>query len=439
MTETLEMTPPAAPSESHLEVHPPVLSEGWVRRVLRDSGYNLTAFPVALVAFVIAVTCVAVGAGTLVVAVGLVVLVIGVWAARGFADVERFRQRSLLGRPAVRPAYVQPRPDASAVRRFLTPLRDPQSWLDVLWSVLGFATGILAFSVTVSMYAGVLGGLTYGFWQQFIPMAPDDTLASKIGLGEGQTPEIWLNLFWALLGLLLLPLLIRAVTLLHAGLAQVLLCGRAELQADLARSEGGRDAARRAESTSLRRLERDIHDGPQQRLVRLQMDLGRAGKQVETDPVQARATIEAALAQARETVEELRSLSRGIAPPVLVDRGLEAALNEAFARSAVPVYADLRLDGELPAHVESTVYFVVAEALTNVAKHAGATSAEVSVVRTGDRLTITVTDDGVGGADAAKGSGLAGLAERVRGADGTLVVTSPAGGPTTLVAEVGCG
>ena len=149
----------------------------------------------------------------------------------------------------------------------------------------------------------------------------------------------------------------------------MLLSSRAELQQEVRRVEGGRDAAREAEAASLRRLERDIHDGPQQRLVRLTMDLGRARRQLADDPERASETIDAALLQARETVDELRSLSRGIAPPLLVDRGLTAALGELTVRSEVPVEATIDVPHTLPPHVETAVYFVVAEALTNVAKH----------------------------------------------------------------------
>ena len=200
-----------------------------------------------------------------------------------------------------------------------------------------------------------------------------------------------------------------------------------------------KQAAASAEATALRRLERDIHDGPQQRLVRLAMDLGRARQQLDTDPEAARATIEEALGQTRETLDELRALSRGIAPPILTDRGLSSALAALAARSPVPV--DLAIDpdlGRLDPGVETTTYFVVAEALTNVAKHSHATQCTVTVARASGLIGIVVADDGVGGASIAKGHGLAGLADRVRAAGGTLSVTSPTGGPTEIRAELPC-
>ncbi|HEY5419169.1 MAG TPA: sensor histidine kinase [Marmoricola sp.] len=413
--------------------------DGWWRRLLRDTGYTLTAFPIALVAFVVAVVGLSLGAATLVIGVGFVVLAGTLVVLRGFAHLERLRLRSVRGRTSPVPSYAVARAGDSTVRRLFTPLRDAQSWLDLLWGVLGFATGTTAFAVTVAWWAGSFGGITYWFWQRWLPVDDGtETLASMIGLGVGREPEIWLNLGLGLAGLLLLPVVVRLMATMHASLSWVLLCSRAELQRDVRHAEGGREAARIAEADSLRRLERDIHDGPQQRLVRLQMDLGRAGKQLDQDPRQAKLTIDAAMQQARDTVAELRSLSRGIAPPVLVDRGLVAALQEAFARAPFPVHATIDVPGPLPPHVETTVYFVVSEALTNVAKHSGAGRVEVGVVQVGRRLRVAVTDDGAGGAQVGKGHGLAGLEQRVRAADGTLEITSPAGGPTSLRADLAC-
>lgn len=191
-----------------------------------------------------------------------------------------------------------------------------------------------------------------------------------------------------------------------------------------------------AEAIALRRLERDIHDGPQQRLVRLAMDLGRAQQQWDTNPEAARQITAEALVQTQETLNELRALSRGIAPPILTDRGLPAALAALAARNTVEVELDVADLGRLHPAVENTAYFVVAEALANVAKHSGASLCRVCVEPLGDRLIVIVTDDGIGGANVAKGHGLAGLADRAHAARGTLTVYSPAGGPTTVTAEL---
>ncbi|MBA2954435.1 sensor histidine kinase [Nocardioides sp. MAH-18] len=408
-----------------------------VRRVLVESGYSLSAFPIALVAFIVVLVDLTLGVALSIFIGGVLLIAVGVMVARGFARFERIRLRGMLGRSAPTPTYICAPRDAGFWRRQLTPLRDPQSWLDVVWSLTGLVTGTVAFAVTLAWWAGAAGGLTYWFWQRWLPENPDDTtLAELIGLGEGQRAESWLNLAIGAALLLTLPWVVRLVTTMHASLAWVLLSSRAELQGEVARVEGGRDAARMAEAESLRRLERDIHDGPQQRLVRLTMDLGRAKKQVADDPERAAETLDAALAQARETVAELRSLSRGIAPPLLVDRGLAAALEEMLTQSSVPVTSRIEVPEQLPPHVETAVYFVVAEALTNVAKHSGATGATVSVVADPSGVKVRVEDDGVGGAHPAKGLGLAGLRQRLAAVDGTLEIVSPDGVGTTLVARI---
>src|SRR6478735_6085716 len=393
MTETLLMPSTATP-QSSTEVAAPTRPSG-LRRVLYESGYALSAFPIALVAFIVVVIDLALCVALAIFIGGILLIAVGVMVARGFARFERLRLEGMLGRPAATPSYLCAAPGSGFWRRQLTPLKDAQSWLDVVWALVGLVTGTIAFSVALAWWAGAAGGLTYWFWQRWIPTDGDDQgLAELLGLGDGRAAESWLNLALGAALLLTLPWVVRLVTTMHASLAWVLLSSRAELQSEVARVEGGRDAARMAEAESLRRLERDIHDGPQQRLVRLTMDLGRAKKQVADDPERAAETLDAALAQARETVAELRSLSRGIAPPLLVDRGLAAALEEMLAQSSVPLSARIDVPAELPPHVETAVYFVVAEALTNVAKHSHASSAEVVVAVDGTELEVRVEDDG---------------------------------------------
>jgi signal transduction histidine kinase len=430
-----DLTYPMSETMSAPTYREPVRPRG-VRRVLLDSGYALSSFVLAVPAFVVVVVALGVGVGLTVLVGGVLLLWVAVMVARGFARFERVRMRDMLGRPAPTPAYVEPRAEDGFWRRALVPLRDAQSWLDVLWCLVGLVTATIAFSLAVTWWALVGGGLTYWFWQRFIPYDPNDniTVASKIRFGDGRDAESLLMLIIGGVALLTLPLVVRFAATLHGGLAHLLLSSRAELQQEVRRVEGGRDAARSAEAVSLRRLERDIHDGPQQRLVRLSMDLGRARKQLEDDPARAGEAIDSALLMARETVDELRSLSRGIAPPLLVDRGLAAALGELTTRSAVPVEATIDVPVQLPPHIETAVYFVVAEALTNVAKHSGATQTSVGVWMEGGGVEVRIQDDGAGGAHPAKGSGLAGLEQRVRAAEGRLEVTSPEGGPTVVQA-----
>lgn len=426
-----DSSPPATSASKPFSFHRVAARTG------SDSLYALVAFPLSLVAFIIAITGVATGLSTIIIWIGLPILTGTVLAARGLAQLERRRLRTFGWREAPPTAYLAPERGSSVIRKVLTPLRDAQSWLDVVWSVLSFITGTFAFTLIVSWWSLALAGLTYWFWQRWIPH-PDDTwtLAQLLGFGTGRAAEIF---FYAVVGVvatLTLPLVARAAAVPHAALSSALLNSRASLQSEVQRVVDSRGAAQEAEAASLRRLERDIHDGPQQRLVRLTMDLGRARKQVVEDPPSALPTVDAALTQAREIIDELRALSRGIAPPLLVDRGLAVAVRELVARTEIPVSLTVDVPAALPPHVETAVYFTVAEALTNVAKHSGAERVQISVCMHDGSIEARVTDDGVGGAHVSKGSGLAGLQQRLHGVEGTLEVTSPQGGPTTVAARI---
>jgi signal transduction histidine kinase len=188
-----------------------------------------------------------------------------------------------------------------------------------------------------------------------------------------------------------------------------------------------------------RRMERVLHVGAQQRLVSLAMTLGRAKNRLGDKEPAVRTLIEEAHSEAMQAIAEIRDLTRGLHPPVLTDRGLDAALSAVAARSPVPVRLSVDVQPRPSLTIESIAYFVVTEALANVAKHAEAAQAEVRVTRVGGVLRVEVRDDGQGGADPAGGSGLRGLTDRVAGVDGRLTVDSPPGGGTTLIAEVPCG
>ena len=435
MTADTLLTPSGTPSGTD----PAELRARLVRQALVDSGYSLLSLPLGVLAFVVVVTGVATGVGTLVVWVGVAVLAATLLAARGLAGLERAQLPAVLDRPVPRPAYLTP--EGGRVRRLLTPVRDPQSWLDALHAVLRLPLAVLAFSVTVTIWALALGGITYGAWDWTLPDASADPgntdLLELLGFRSSAGLRILAYTAIGLLAAVLLPFVVRAVALLHAQLGRLLLTSRAAAQAEIGRLSAGRDAAVAAEAVALRRLERDIHDGPQQHLVRLGMDLSRAQRQLDRDPAAARTTLSEAGVLAREALEELRALSRGIAPPVLADRGLAAALAALAARSPVPVELAVDLPEQRLAPVtENTAYFVVSEALANVAKHSGARVCRVAVGRAGDVLRVVVEDDGDGGALLVPGHGLAGLTDRLRAVDGALTVDSPRGGPTRLTAEV---
>jgi signal transduction histidine kinase len=212
-----------------------------------------------------------------------------------------------------------------------------------------------------------------------------------------------------------------------------------DLSLRIAELTATRAAALDAHATELRRIERSLHDGTQNRLVTVTVLLGAARRKVARDPAGAGELLERAQSAAEQALAELRSVSRSILPPVLDDRGLAGALSGLAAECAVPCRTDVDVPQRCPASVEATAYFVVAEALTNIAKHSGAEHASVTVRGRGGRLHLRVEDDGRGGADEDGGSGLTGIRRRVAAHDGTLRLTSPPGGPTTLEVDLPCG
>jgi len=224
----------------------------------------------------------------------------------------------------------------------------------------------------------------------------------------------------------------------RAAMARALLAPRSD-DSDAKLVELSRSRARLVDAFAVerRRIERDLHDGAQQRLVALSMQLGLARLEL-ADGSAAATQVTAAQQLAKETLAELRELIRGVHPKVLTDRGLAAAVGDVAGHAPVPVDLDLRLTGRLPDAVEVTAYFVVVEALANVAKHSDATRAGVSAGVRGDRLHLDVRDDGRGGADPERGTGLTGLADRVAAVDGTVALSSPPGGPTLLHVEIPC-
>lgn len=351
--------------------------------------------------------------------VGIPFLVLLLCVSRGFGTLERRRL-----------ALVQDRPRSGLTwgERRRARRRLPVSWPElgyafllatVLWPLTFL---LLVFAVTVPVVLLLAPALA----------ETDEMVILDWHVDPG--PEVWLA---TLLGVALAVVAAYAVTLAaaaHAALARLLLDPReAELAATVAELRRSRVDLVDAFETERRRIERDLHDGVQQRLVALTMTLGRAELDVPDGP--GLATVQEAHRQAEEALADLRGTIRGIHPRVLVDHGLAAAVHELADRSAVPVSVDVRLEERLPGPVEQAAYFVVSEALTNVARHSGARRAGVHAWRTGSSFVLTVEDDGVGGADAADGTGLAGLGVRLDALGGTLRVTSPPGGPTEVRME----
>ncbi|HKA68074.1 MAG TPA: sensor histidine kinase [Actinomycetes bacterium] len=242
------------------------------------------------------------------------------------------------------------------------------------------------------------------------------------------TPGEYFWPIWPALGLSIVVLLHLIIVLMTPD--------RTEMENRIEELTSTRAGAVDAQDAELRRIERDLHDGAQARLVALGMSLGLAEQRMDADPDAARQLLVEAKLGAREALEELRDLARGIHPPVLADRGLGAAVSALAARS--PIEVSVSVVGERPpAAVESAAYFVTAEALANATKHATAQHVEIRIARGSDKLSVEVTDDGSGGADPS-GAGLTGLRRRVEALDGRLIVDSPAGGPTVIRAELPC-
>ncbi|GAA2619426.1 histidine kinase [Paractinoplanes durhamensis] len=428
---------------TYAEAAAPVRRSGFVRQLGIDTQFVLVGFPIGIISISVCMSLFWTGVGTAIIWIGLPILVAVMYVARGLAAVERARIGPVFGVRFRHPYYKQ-RPEAGPIGKMLTPLTDGQSWLDLLHGMFRFIPSTISFVFVVTWWSGALAGLTWGLWGWSLPNGPDDQdLPELLGFDSSYGTKVIFNLALGIFFAGTLYWVVRAAALLEAYFAKGLLSGVNDLRAQVASANAARQVAQEqkaaavsAEATALRKLERDIHDGPQQRLVRLAMDLGRAEQQFATDPDAARATVAEALSQTRETLDELRALSRGIAPPILVDRGLQAALTALAGRCTVPVDLDAPYFERLDPAVESTAYFVVAESLTNVAKHSNASEVQVSVQRASSGLLVEVADDGVGGASLAKGHGLAGLDDRVRAAGGVLAVDSPVGGGTRLTAAL---
>jgi signal transduction histidine kinase len=304
-------------------------------------------------------------------------------------------------------------------------LRLPVSAVAATLSVMTWALGLILFLLPVYAWAMPSGGPSFGDGARTVVLHTRPELALSVVIG-------------AVL-LLAAPQLTRGLAIADTAISRPLLGPRRDLAARVTELEISRERVVDAAEAERRRIERDLHDGAQQRLVALAMELGRAKAKFADDLDAARELVDQAHAQAKEALTELRNLVRGVHPPVLTDRGLDAALSGLAALCPVPVDVHVDVPVRPRSSVEAVAYFMVAEALTNVAKHSRASHAKVVVEGHGypGTLTVMVSDDGIGGANI-NGPGLSGLADRVSGVDGRLSVESPAGGPTIIAAELPC-
>ncbi|MCD0451314.1 sensor histidine kinase [Actinocorallia sp. API 0066] len=355
------------------------------------------------------------------------------------------RAGSMLDRRLIRIAFgvripdpYRQTPQGSLFQKGKTILGDPATWKDLAFQVVRIP---LAFGYWVSSM--VMWGLTFAL--VFAPVGGqiNEGFVPDFGRYEPRVDSWYDGLPFTVLGLgcfIGCLYVVKVLSIGHVALSRALL-GPSEKQALRVRAtqlQASRARGVDAAEAERRRIERDLHDGAQQRLLGVALDIGRARAKINDDPEQARLLIDQAHEGARAAIAELRDLARGIYPAILTDRGLEAALSALAGRSPVPVRISVALPERPPAAVESIAYFTVAEALTNVAKHARADQAAVEVRRDGDRVVVEIRDDGGGGAVLAPHGGLAGLADRAATIDGTLSLDSPEGGPTVVRAILPC-
>ena len=398
---------------------------------------HLAGLFLGIAIMVVVVTGLSLGFSLLVLALtGLPILGLTLRAATWCAAAERARLDMMLGVQI--PAW--PVEARAGYRWGIVPrwrmLTERATWGELGYGLLRLPVSAIAVTLSVAAWAAGLVALTLPLYNSLLPSG-----GAKVGdFVLGGTPRMTASAVIGLLVLLAAPQLTRGLASADAALSRRLLGPRRDLAARVTELEISRERVVDAAETERRRIERDLHDGAQQRLVALAMDLGRAKARFADDLDAAAGLVDQAHAQAKEALVELRNLVRGVHPPVLTERGLDAALSGLAALCPVPVEVHVDVPVRPKSSVEAVAYFMVAEAVTNVAKHSRASHAKVVVEGHGypGMLTVMISDDGIGGADV-HSPGLSGLADRVSGVDGRLSVESPSGGPTIIAAELPCG
>jgi signal transduction histidine kinase len=391
---------------------------------------------VGFVAFATIGSIVSIGLTTLLAGIGVVFVATAIEGSRIVARIERWR--AFIGEASRPPAHPYRRLRGGVLDILRAEFADESRWRDALYVAINLPLSLLELLVVGGVWVLSLSLLTTPIWYDAIAGA---TLPSFLGpLASHDGPAVALRV---LLGTALLPVaasLSQLVMALHRAVVSGLLCTSEsrELRRQVETLRESRSAVLDVEASELHRIERDLHDGAQQRLVMLTIDLGLASERIDTDPAAAKQLILEGQEQAREALAEIRHLVRGVAPSILLDRGLVPALESITGLGSVPtaMVSDLAPGERLPAATERAAYFVVTEALANVAKHSGARRCEVRCRREGSQLVVEIWDDGRGGAHAEPGGGLAGLAGRIAGVDGTFSLSSPPGGPTVVRAEI---
>jgi signal transduction histidine kinase len=395
-------------------------------------AYLLLALPLGIIEFSFLVTAICFGVGTAVTLIGIPVLIFTVYAWRWLASVERQLIGTLTGVHILSPYRSEPT-GASWWDKLKARLADPATWKDLVFLLFQLPLGIASF-VIATVVLGVAAGLL---------LAPAYYWADSDGLDLGLFHVDTLGEALAVVPVGALVAFIGIPALgglgrLYGQLAAILLGSNTdpELTAEVTDLRDARSRIIAAADAERRRIERDLHDGAQQRLVALALTLRMAEKRAEEGDPKAGELVRQAADEAGLALSELRNLARGIHPAILTNRGLTAALDDLASRATLPVDIVATPSERLPEPVEAAAYFVVSECLANVSKHSGATSAQVSVTVADGRVTVSVSDDGIGGAEVGNGSGLQGLADRVGAVYGKLTVESPPGQGTRVVAAI---
>jgi signal transduction histidine kinase len=401
------------------------------RETFESTVYVALSGVLAIASFVTLLPMVILSGATMILALaGLIVLWIAFLLCHGLAHFERRRASAVLGVEfGVRPLG----PEGNPLKRMLMWTRSRGSWLELCYALIALPfVGWLGAALVFTAFGAALAFLSFPLWGWAAAGG-----ASVLGVHVGFFLAAVVHVVVGVAALLAAPPLARGVAAVQIAMARLLLEPGANerLTARVDTLEQTRAGMVAAADAERRRIERDLHDGAQQRLVALAMTLGRA--KVSEDPALSRRLLDEAHGEAKEALVELRNLARGIHPAVLTDRGLDAAVSALAARTPVPVAVDVDLPHRADPAIEAIAYFVVAEALTNVAKHSGATRAWLTVGFEGPDLVVEVLDDGRGGANP-DGGGLRGLRDRVRAVDGRVVLTSPPSGGTTLRVELPC-
>ncbi|OWA04068.1 sensor histidine kinase [Streptomyces sp. CS113] len=397
---------------------------------VRGLALALISLPGAVICFCLTVVSIAL----IPIGVGIVTTSWVLTGVRAFADWRRLLAAEWGG---VRiPRAYRPLPEgANPWARTFGMLRDPATWRDVLWLPVDMTAGFVSALLAVALVLYPLEGfvIAAGLWRAW-----DDTY----WYGFVPVTDQITALYAAVLGAALLVAAVRLSPLAlkaHFRLTGALLgSGQGELAERVRVLTETRRNAVDTSAAELRRIERDLHDGAQARLVAVGMDLGTIEALLEKDPAKARELLAQTRQSSADALTELRELVRGIHPPVLAERGLGDAVRALALRLPVPVDAEVDLPGRAEAPVESAAYFAVSETLTNAVKHSGADRIWIDMHYAEGRLRVCVTDNGKGGAVVGAGSGLAGLERRLGTFDGVLAVSSPAGGPTMVTMEIPC-